>query len=108
MSSSLKADVSYQRSRIHCIVAIVFIDSPTAPSTRILPLTAVSRSTATGSVTLQLNTFTDISGTITIGTPLTVTTTGAGKSTRYTCSYSAGQQISLTLTNSRYAGSMWH
>ncbi len=42
--------------------------------------------TATGSVTLQLNTFSDISGTITIGTPLTVTTTGIGQNARYTFS----------------------
>ena len=60
--------------------------------------------TATGSVTLQLNTFSDLSGTITIGTPLTVTTTGIGQNARYTFSGTAGQQISLTLTNSTYTG----
>jgi hypothetical protein len=76
----------------------------TAPVTGTYTVLVDPGGTATGSVTLQLNTFSDISGTITIGTPLTVTTTGAGQNARYTFSATAGQQISLTLTNSTYAG----
>jgi uncharacterized protein YhfF len=81
-----------------------FIDSMTMPVTGTYTVLVDPGGTATGSVTLQLNTFSDISGTITIGTPLTVTTTGAGQNARYTFSGTAGQQISLTLTNSTYTG----
>jgi lipid-binding SYLF domain-containing protein len=81
-----------------------FIDSMTVPTTGTYTVLVDPGGTATGSVTLQLNTFSDISGTITIGTPLTVTTTGAGQNARYTFSATAGQQISLTMTSSTYTG----
>ncbi|HVG92574.1 MAG TPA: hypothetical protein VNB54_13860, partial [Alphaproteobacteria bacterium] len=81
-----------------------FIDSMTVPTTGTYTVLVDPGGTATGSVTLQLNTFGDLSGTITIGTPLTVTTTGAGQNARYTFSGTAGQQISLTMTNSTYTG----
>ena len=81
-----------------------FIDSMTIPVTGTYTVFVNPGGTATGSVTLQLNTFNDLSGTITIGTPLTVTTTGIGQNARYTFSGTAGQQISLTLTNSTYTG----
>jgi len=81
-----------------------FIDSMTVPVTGTYTVLVDPGGTATGSVTLQINTFSDLSGTITIGTPLTVTTTGAGQNARYTFSGTAGQQISLTMTNSTYTG----
>jgi len=81
-----------------------FIDSVTVPVTGTYTVLVDPGGTATGSVTLQLNTFSDLSGTITIGTPLTVTTTGAGQNAGYTFSATLGQQISLTITNSTYTG----
>src|SRR5262249_15521907 len=81
-----------------------FIDSMTLPVTGTYTVFVNPGGTATGSVTLQLNTFSDLSGTITIGTPLTVTTTGIGQNARYTFSRTSRQQISLTLTNSTYTG----
>jgi YD repeat-containing protein len=81
-----------------------FIDSITAPVAGTYTLFVDPGGTATGSATLQINTFSDISGTTTIGTPLNVTTTGIGQNARYTFSATAGQQLSLTLNNSTYAG----
>jgi hypothetical protein len=81
-----------------------FIDSVTLPVTGTYTLVIDPSGTSTGSITVLINTFSDISGTTSIGTPLTVTTTTAGQNARYTFSGTAGQQISLTLTNSTYAG----
>src|SRR6478609_3853856 len=103
-TSILKPDGTSLGSTSLCGGATGFIDSITVPVTGTYTVLVDPGGTATGSVTLQLNTFTDISGTITIGTPLTVTTTGIGQNARYTFSATAGQQISLTLTNSTYAG----
>ncbi|MBZ5523515.1 MAG: IPT/TIG domain-containing protein [Acidobacteriia bacterium] len=74
------------------------------PATGTYALAVVPGSGATGNVTVQLNTFTDISGSITIGTPLTSTTNVAGQNARYTFNGVAGQQISLTLSGSTYTG----
>ena len=81
-----------------------FIDSMTMPSTGAYTVLLTPGGTAVGSVTVQLNTFTDISGTITIGTPLSVTTTGIGQNARYTFSGTTGQQISLSIAGSTYTG----
>jgi YD repeat-containing protein len=102
-TSILKPDGTTLGSTSIC-GATGFIDSMTMPVTGTYTVLVDPGGTATGSVTLQLNTFSDLSGTITIGTPLTVTTTGSGQNARYTFSGTAGQQISLTLTNSTYAG----
>jgi hypothetical protein len=51
-----------------------------------------------------INTFTDISGTITSGTPITVTTTTAGQNARYTFSGTQNQQASVSLSGSTYTG----
>jgi lipid-binding SYLF domain-containing protein len=103
-TSILKPDGSTLGSTSLCGGASGFIDSMTIPVTGTYTVLVDPGGTATGSVTLQLNTFSDLSGTITIGTPLTVTTTGAGQNARYTFSATSGQQISLTLTNVTYAG----
>src|SRR6185437_5396502 len=58
----------------------------------------------TGSVTMLLNNFADVTGTVTIGTPLTATTTVAGQNARYTFSGTAGQQISMNLSGNTYVG----
>ena len=81
-----------------------FIDSVSLPVTGTYTLVIDPSGTSTGSITVLINTFSDISGTTSIGTPLTVTTTTAGQNARYTFSGTVGQQISVTLTNSTYAG----
>src|SRR5204862_7516883 len=45
-----------------------------------------------------------VAGAITAGTPLTATTTAAGQNASYTFSGTAGQQISVNVTNSTYSG----
>ncbi|HEY2115199.1 MAG TPA: carboxypeptidase regulatory-like domain-containing protein, partial [Candidatus Angelobacter sp.] len=102
-TSILKPDGTNLGSTSIC-GATGFIDSMTVPVTGTYTVVVDPGGTATGSVTLQLNTFSDLNGTITIGTPLTVTTTGIGQNARYTFSGTSGQQISLTLTNSTYTG----
>ncbi|HZU29966.1 MAG TPA: IPT/TIG domain-containing protein, partial [Candidatus Angelobacter sp.] len=81
-----------------------FMDSITLPATGVYTVLVSPQGTTTGSVTLLLNTFADITGTISVGTPLTVTTTGVGQNARYTFSGSTGQQISIILSGSTYTG----
>jgi hypothetical protein len=81
-----------------------FIDSMTAPVSGTYTVLVDPGGIATGSVTIQINTFTDISGSITPGTPLNVTTTGIGQNARFTFSGTAAQQATLNLTNSTYTG----
>ena len=81
-----------------------FVDSLTLPTTGTYTVFIDPAGTSTGSATVLLSTFADISGTITAGTPITVTTTAAGQNARYTFSGTAGQQISVSVTNSTYPG----
>jgi YD repeat-containing protein len=81
-----------------------FMDSFTLPATGTYTVLVDPQGTTTGSVTLLLNTFGDISGTITVGTPLTVTTTGIGQNARYTFSGTSGQQLSMNLSGNTYVG----
>jgi YD repeat-containing protein len=101
--SILKPDGSTLGSTGIC-GATGFIDSMTLPSTGTYTVLVDPAGQNTGSVTILINTFTDISGTISIGTPLTVTTTGIGQNARYTFSGTQGEQISLTVSNSTYPG----
>jgi YD repeat-containing protein len=87
-----------------CNGATGFMDSFTLPATGTYTVFVNPQGTTTGSVTLLLNTFTDISGTISIGTPLTVTTTGVGQNARYTFSGTLGQQLSMNLSGNTYVG----
>ena len=54
--------------------------------------------------TVLLNTFADVTGTITAGTALTTTTTTAGQNALYTFSGTMGQQVSTNLSSSTYVG----
>jgi uncharacterized protein YhfF len=81
-----------------------FLDSLTLPTTGTYTVLVDPGGTATGSATVLLSSFNDILGTITAGTPITVTTTFAGQNARYTFSGTAGQQVSVNATNSTYAG----
>jgi uncharacterized protein YhfF len=101
--SILKPDGTTQASGATCGSAL-FIDSTTLPTTGTYTLVVDPGGTSTGSATVLINTFTDISSTITIGTPLTVTTTTAGQNARYTFSGPQAQQISVSVTNSSYPG----
>ena len=103
-ASILKPDGTNLGSTSLCGATSGFVDSMTVPVTGTYTVLVDPGGTATGSVTLLLNTFTDISGTITPGTPLSVTTTTAGQNARYTFSGTAGQQATLSLTNSTYTG----
>jgi len=80
------------------------LDSQTLPSTGTYTVKVDPQGTTTGSITLLLNSFSDITGTITPGTPLSVTTTTTGQNARYTFSGTAGQQVSITMTGSTYTG----
>src|SRR6185312_8998959 len=67
-------------------------------------LAVLPSSGATGNVTVQLTTFNDVTGSIVIGTPLSVTTTVPGQVARYTFSGTAGQQLSMNLSGNTYVG----
>ena len=82
----------------------LFIDSVALPSGGAYTVLINPQGTGTGSATVLLSAFSDITGTITAGTPLTATTTFAGQNALYTFSGTAGQQVSLNITNSTYPG----
>ena len=67
-------------------------------------LAILPSSGATGNVTVQLTTFNDVTGPITIGTPLSVTTAIPGQVARFTFSGTAGQQLSMNLSGNTYTG----
>src|SRR6185437_2103009 len=81
-----------------------FMDSITLPTTGIYTVLVSPQGTTTGSITLLLNTFADIAGTISVGTPLTATTTKAGQNARYTFNGTSGQQLSMNLSGNTYVG----
>jgi hypothetical protein len=87
-----------------CNGATGFMDSFTLPAAGTYTVFVNPQGTTTGSVTLLLNTFTDVSGTITVGTPLTATTTGVGQNARYTFNGTLGQQLSMNLSGNTYVG----
>jgi hypothetical protein len=81
------------------------MDSITLPVTGTYTTLVNPQGTTTGSVTILLNTFTDIAGgAVTAGTPFTTTTTTAGQNASYTFSGTAGQQMSMNLTGNSYVG----
>ncbi len=100
----LKPDGTSLGSNSTCNGATAFVDSLTLPSTGTYTVLMDPSGTNTGSATVLLSVFADITGTITPGTAITVTTTAAGQNARYTFSGTAGQQISVQLTNSTYSG----
>jgi hypothetical protein len=87
-----------------CTSSTGFMDSITLPVSGTYTAFVNPQGTTTGSVTILLNTFTDITGTITVGTPLTATTTTAGQNASFTFSGTAGQQMSMNLTGNTYVG----
>jgi hypothetical protein len=87
-----------------CTGSTGFMDSITLPVTGTYTALVNPQGATTGSVTILLNTFTDITGTISVGTPLTATTTAAGQNASYTFSGTAGQQMSMNLTGNTYVG----
>jgi YD repeat-containing protein len=101
--SILKPDGTTLSSTFSCS-STAFLDSVTLPVTGTYTVFFDPSGAGTGSATMVLNTFTDISGTITPGTPVTVTTTVAGQNARYTFSGTTGQQVSLSVTNATYPG----
>jgi YD repeat-containing protein len=102
-ASILKSDGSTLGSNSTC-GSTLYIDSVTLPSTGTYTVLVDPQGSSTGSATLLLSAFNDVTGTITPGTPLTATTTFAGQNALYTFSGTAGQQISVNITNSTYAG----
>jgi hypothetical protein len=72
----------------------------TLPSTGTYTILVDPSRTATGSITLRLLDASDVNATVTPGGPaVTVTTTTAGQNARITFTGSAGQRVSLQLTN---------
>ncbi|MBZ5508022.1 MAG: IPT/TIG domain-containing protein [Acidobacteriia bacterium] len=102
--SILKSDGASLGSTGICNGSSSFIDSVTLPATGVYTVLVSPQGTTTGSITLLLNSFTDVTGTITVGTPLTATTATAGQNARYTFSGTSGQQISINLSGSTYIG----
>ena len=102
--SVLKSDGTTLASTGICNGSTGFMDSFTLPATDTYTVFVNPQGTTTGSVTMLLNTFGDISGTITVGVPLTVTTTGVGQNARYTFSGTSGQQLSMNLSGNTYVG----
>jgi len=87
-----------------CTSGTGFMDSIKLPVSGTYTVLVNPQGTTTGGVTVLLNTFTDITGTISVGTPLTATTTTAGQNALYTFSGTAGQQMSMNLTGNTYTG----
>jgi hypothetical protein len=88
-----------------CTGGTGFMDSITLPVTGTYTTLVNPQGTTTGSVTILLNTFTDIAGgAVTAGTPFTTTTSTAGQNASYTFSGTAGQQMSMNLTGNTYVG----
>ncbi|MBZ5494423.1 MAG: IPT/TIG domain-containing protein [Acidobacteriia bacterium] len=102
--SVLKSDGSSLASTGICNGSTGFMDSFTLPAADTYTVLVNPQGTTTGSVTLLLNTFTDVAGTISVGTPVTATTTVAGQNARYTFSGTAGQQMSMNLSGNTYVG----
>src|SRR6185369_8569325 len=102
--SVLKSDGTSLASTGICNGATGFMDSFTLPATGTYTVLVNPQGTTTGSVTLLMNTFTDVSGTISVGTPVTATTTVAGQNARYTFSGTAGQQMSMNFSGNTYVG----
>ena len=102
--SVLKSDGTSLASTGICNGSTGFMDSFTLPATGTYTVLVNPQGTTTGSVTLLMNTFTDVSGTISAGTPVTTTTTVAGQNARYTFSGTAGQQMSMNFSGNTYTG----
>ena len=102
--SVLKSDGTSLASTGICNASTGFMDSFTLPATDTYTVFVNPQGTTTGSVTLLINTFTDVSGTITVGTPVTATTTVAGQNARYTFSGTSGQQMSMNFSGNTYTG----
>jgi YD repeat-containing protein len=102
--SVLKPDGSTLGSTALCNTATAFQDSLTLPTTGTYTVLVDPQGTGTGSITVLLNSFADVTGTITAGTALTTTTTTAGQNALYTFSGTTGQQVSINLSSSTYTG----
>jgi YD repeat-containing protein len=102
--SIVKPDNTTLASTSLCNTATGFLDSQTLPTTGTYTVKVDPQGTTTGSITVLLNNFGDINGTITPGTPVTATTTTAGQNARYTFSGTAGQQFSINISGSTYVG----
>ena len=81
---------------------VAFMDSITVPTTGIYTLVIDPLGWSTGTVTEQLFLFNDQSGTITLGTSQSTSVSIPGQNAKYTFSGSAGQQISMILSNSNF------
>src|SRR6185369_13262885 len=99
----LKPDGSTLGSNSTC-GSTLLVDSLKLASTGTYTVVIDPQGTSTGSANVVLNTFNDVTGTITAGTPITATTTTVGQNALYTFSGTAGQQITVNITNSTFAG----
>lgn len=89
-----------------CIGATGFIDVPAAlPANGTYTILIDPRSTNTGSVNLTINTFSDASASLVLGTPSTITLTQPGQNAYLTFSGTRGQRVSLQASNVTIANS---
>jgi hypothetical protein len=81
------------------------LDTPLLPATGTYAILIDPDGTNTGSINFTLYNASDMTGTITPGgSPVTVTTTIHGQNARLTFSGTAGQRVSLQLSNSTFSG----
>ncbi len=85
-----------------------FMDAVSLPVSGSYTLLIDPSGSATGNASFTLYSFSDVSGAIAPGTPMTVTLAAAGQKATLTFSASAGQKASLRLTNSTIAGAYVH
>ena len=76
-----------------------FIDAVTLPTTGTYTVVFNPNGSETGTATLTLYLFADVTGTLTSGTPTTVNITYPGQNWIYTFSGAAGQSASVNVTN---------
>jgi hypothetical protein len=84
-----------------------WMDSQTLPTSGTYTLLIDPQGAATGDVTAIINIFSDITGSITPETPVTVATTIPGQNALLSFSGTAGQRVSVELANSTYIDSSW-
>jgi len=83
-----------------------FVDSTTLPVTGVYTVVVDPGGAMTGNGTLGVYLFTDLTGTINIGSQVSIPTSIPGQNVRYTFSGTAGQQVTAVL-NSTYNQGYW-
>lgn len=100
--SIVKPDGSTLVSANVCDSSNGFLDSQMLPVSGTFTVVVAPQGANTGSATLLLSSYSDLTSLITPDIPVNITTTSPGQNAKLTFSGSAGQTVSLDLTNSTY------